>query len=208
MEKRFFLILALFFSFGNIFSQTNEKYYSENLFDSIDYNFIINKKHATSLLDRERFSYKITMASSFMSIGGSNVYSSYIIPEFNYKINEKFSFSAGFVSYGSYFPSYTNNKELPMNNKFRTNIGVFAKGYYMPSEKITIYGSFTYFPNIVSDRNFSNTNIGADYKVTKKFSISAELNIIKGGSYYSPYYYNNGLNQSFGFNNYDPFFSY
>ena len=209
MKKGVFLIVFFVIIASNIFSQSNDNYSYEPLFDSTDNAvFDINKKDKISLLNKDRFSYKLSIGSSFTFFGNTNIYSSYLAPELNYKINEKFSFSVGAIAYATYFPTSVsiNNEELPMNNKYRANIGIYGKGYYMPTDKLTVFGSFAYFPTSVRENDFINTTIGAEYKVTEKFSVVAGVSISKG-NYYSPQN-NSYFNHNFGYNFNTPFIGF
>ena len=59
----------------------------------------INKN---KLFNPDKFNFRLTTGTSFMNFYGNNIMSSYVMPEFGYKINDKFTLSTGIIANVNY----------------------------------------------------------------------------------------------------------
>ncbi|MDR2835194.1 MAG: hypothetical protein LBV69_03200 [Bacteroidales bacterium] len=213
-KKIVYITLSFIILSFSCFSQEIKEYYYDD-FQSVSDNIseynnsleVNNTKKKLSLLDKDRFHFRLTTGTSFTNFGNNSLYSVYTMPEINYRITDKFSISAGMIQNFSYFPNFSQNKEnpIPMSSKMY-NTTVFVKGEYQPLEKLILQGTVFYSPSSFNNSDsFSFTNFGMEYKITEKFSIGADVSIIKGNSQYSPFFYNQNINHTRNFGLSSPF---
>jgi len=175
-----------------IYSQENKNYYSDEFpeitnISSLENNFL--KQSKLKLLDKERFDFSFSVGTSFMSFGQIGLFSTNIMPKVRYKINDKFSLSAGVFAGSCYLPFSSKGSEnsAPMSSKFY-NYGAFVQVNYAATDRISINGTVFYSPTNQIKQSSFFTNIDIDYKLTEKIHLGVGLSIYKGNSLYNPHF--------------------
>jgi len=167
----------------------------------------------------------LSLGSSFSSFApGYNSFGTFIAPEFQFPVSNRFAISAG-IGYSSIF--YSSPGENLLNNRPMQYGSIYVSGRYKMTEKLTISGTgYKTFllnpPDQATEKHtdyFDNSNQGVilnmDYKVTENFHINASFqfhqqngspyNYMYPGNNFTPYnnmggfspYYNQGFYPGF-----------
>jgi len=148
-----------------------------------------------SFAQNDNFNLKLTTGTSYMNFQGNSFMSSYVMPEFRYKFNDKLNFSTGIlanVNYGSGFNVSKTENSLPINHKMY-NSYLFAKGEYRVSSNMNLRGTtFLELNNQPKEQGSYFYNLGADFKITEKVFFSIDVNFAKinrtNTGFYDPFY--------------------
>ena len=159
----------------------------------------------------------VLLGTSFTSFApGYNAFGTYIAPEFEFPVSERFAISAG-IGYSSMF--YSGGGNL-FSNKSMNYGNVYLSGSYKMNEKLTISGTgYKTFllnpPDPIEDGNvvfYDNSNQGVilhmDYKVNENFHINASFQFHQQNG--SPYNMMNPVNSLSPYNNmggFSPFYN-
>lgn len=155
-----------------------------------------------------KLSYHLALGSQFTSVSGyGSGLSSYITPQFSYRLNKRLSIGAGIsVIQTNYFNGKSYFREQPGkgSNESFTSAMIFIDGQYSVSRNLTISGSaWKLFPitqdplpynpfNPVSSRGAQGVDLNLGYKIGEHMYIQAGFRYTDG---LSPYY-NDPFNRS------------
>ena len=165
---------------------------AEDNYDPVEF-LQINKQNTNTLSNIHTFdknttkwTYNLTMGSSFMGSSFGSAVDLYTVPQINYNFSSKWQISAGLLFINSTY-SNPNQGETNIN---QTRSYLMNKLSYQATQKLRISGEILYGMNNASQlsgmrkKNDYYVNFDAEYKVNDSFSIGFR---ISGSNMSSPY---------------------
>lgn len=158
-------------------------YYPSSVDSGNKYNRSPFKKSRTPFFNENNFNFRLTTGTSYSNFYGDNLFSSYIMPEVRYKLNNKFTISGGIIASLDYFPNFNISGQegsTMLNDNKAYNYYIFAKGEYTVSENFRIRGTTMFNPgNSMFNNRSSYNSIGFDVRIAEKTVISADVSVYR-----------------------------
>jgi hypothetical protein len=169
------------------------------------------KPAATKIKLEDRVSGSVMAGTSLGFSGNKNTsLSTFIAPKLNYKISDRFSFTAGLMHY-TMTPGTTyriSNNESVMNYSNRNASGnmIFAGAEYKMNKKLLVCGAFMMDTKnrSLQNNNYKAISFGMDYKLSEHSSIGFRATVSQGSTDYifdpnrGSYNYNPVTGNTFG----------
>lgn len=190
MLKNLYILLFIVVPIFSFSQQEKSPYYGDD-FPSTQNEYNSFSPIKSPFVKRDNFKFRFTTGSSYANFYGNNIFSTYVMPEVNYKFNDKFSLSAGFISSYNYFPNstyYNSENNINLNNKMYSYY-IFARGEYQVNDNFRLRAATFFSPtNNVNQYQFSSYNIGFDVKIAEKTYFSADFNYTRTNQNFSTFY--------------------
>ena len=186
--KRIILILLFILAAIAVYSQVN----TEDVL-SDEYLMLSEEKKSDYFrtgINESRFNTRLSMGSSFFSLGSSQYINTYFAPQVSYDFNPKLKLTVGSIAtitHGNYSFSGVEG-EMSKAQKI-ANYYMYAKGEYRLTDNLNLRAStlFDISPQSL-DLRPSVHHIGFDLKLSDNASIHADFSIYNNTN---PFHYNN-----------------
>ncbi len=214
MRKYFtiFVLLMPFLLSGQSVMPGQSEYGFENESKADSLQF--NESDVENFIKENKMKFRMAAgAFAGTSFGSGEYFGTYISPQVNYRLSQRFSLTAGMTltnTFGNPWSYHPTEAVIGYPSANFTRSFLYASGAYQLSERLVISGTVYKEINMFNQASFSANNsagdyhgmiMGVDYKIGKNVFIQGQIEISNNPyrNYYQPGFYNNSFgNRAFG----------